>query len=123
MMKKTLCALAVASLAAGAQAQSALTIFGVVDVGVTYGTGSTSDRTQVTSSNNLASRIGFRGEEALGNGLYATFWLEGSVANDSGTGAATTTNNQSTGTGTSNPGTQGLMFNRRSTVSLGSKTF
>ncbi|SFB89671.1 Outer membrane protein (porin) [Polaromonas sp. OV174] len=117
MTKKTLYALAVASLAVGAHAQSSVTIFGVADVGVTYGTGSRFNNTLVSSSNTLPSRIGFRGQEDLGNNLYATFWLEGSLAVDTGQGGTTSTNNQSTGAGTQ------ALFNRRSTVSLLSKRF
>ncbi|MFT4240980.1 MAG: porin, partial [Acidovorax sp.] len=47
-------------------------------------------------------------------GLSASFWLEAGVNNDNGSGATTSTNNQSTGS----TGGGGLTFNRRSTVSL-----
>lgn len=58
--------------------------------------------------------------------MSASFWLEAGVANDDGQGAATNANNQAVGafnptTGANapvRPGTQGLTFNRRSTVSL-----
>ena len=64
-----------------------------------------------------SSRIGFRGEEDLGGGMKAAFHLEAGVSNDSGAGSATNTNNQAV-TALTSAGTQGLTFNRRSTVSL-----
>lgn len=110
---------AAAALAAcQAQAQSSLTLFGVVDNALTLGYGQgagSSDRRQMTHSALAASRLGFRGTEDLGGGMNASFWLEAGVATDSGIGAATNSNNQTSGAGTA----AGLTFNRRSTVSLG----
>lgn len=106
-MKKSLVALAALAVAGVASAQSSVTLFGIVDAGVSYysnkaeGGGKTSSWQQSNSGYN-SSRIGFRGTEDLGGGLAAGFWLEAAVGND--TGAA--------GGG----GTQ--LFNRRSTVSL-----
>jgi predicted porin len=51
--------------------------------------------------------------------MYAGFWLEAWVNPDNGTGLATNLNNQASGGTTASAGTQGLTFNRRSTVSLG----
>ena len=111
MMKKSLVALAALALAGIASAQSSVTLFGVLDAGVSYndtksnlsngGSVKRSQWTQSTSGYN-SSRLGFRGTEDLGGGLAASFWLEAGLGND--TGAA--------GGG----GTQ--LFNRRSTVSL-----
>ena len=111
MMKKSLVALAALALAGIASAQSSVTLFGVLDAGVSYndtksnlangGSIKRSQWTQSTSGYNT-SRLGFRGTEDLGGGLAASFWLEAGLGND--TGAA--------GGG----GTQ--LFNRRSTVSL-----
>ena len=111
MMKKSLVALAALALAGIASAQSSVTLFGVLDAGVSYndtksnlangGSIKRSQWTQSTSGYN-SSRLGFRGTEDLGGGLAASFWLEAGLGND--TGAA--------GGG----GTQ--LFNRRSTVSL-----
>ena len=128
-MKKSLIALAVLAAAGAASAQSSVTLFGVVDATVAFGRGNVSDKTQLTSSGYNSSRIGFRGTEDLGGGMSASFWLEAGINNDNGSGAATNTNNQATGgaitttatgasAGLSTNGTQGLTFNRRSTVSL-----
>jgi len=117
-MKRATLALAMLGTLGTAYAQSSVTLFGVVDVGVTYGRGDVSNKTSLSSSNNASSRIGFRGVEDLGGGMSAGFWLEGSLVPDTGTGAATTTNNQASGTPAPIGGAQGLTFNRRSTVSL-----
>lgn len=105
--------------ASAASAQSSVAVFGVVDVGLSVGTGSFSDRTRLAAGNNLSSRLGFRGTEDLGGGLYANFWLEAALNNDDGTSAATNTNNQASGAGAALAGGQGLTFSRRSTVGLG----
>ena len=121
-MKKSLIALAVLASAGVASAQSSVTLFGIVDVALSYGSGNgvgSSNKTQLTSGAYNSSRIGFRGTEDLGGGMSASFWLEAGMANDNGSGAPTNTNNQASGTGAAAAGTQGLTFNRRSTVSLG----
>jgi predicted porin len=100
-----------------------VTLFGVVDAVYAHGSGSgvgSSSKSQLTDSGYNSSRIGFRGTEDLGGGMSASFWLEAGINNDNGTGDATNTNNQATGTGAATAGTQGLTFNRRSTVSLAS---
>lgn len=113
-MRQTFIALAVATASAPALAQSSVTMFGVIDANVAFGRGSVADRTQLTSSGNASSRLGFRGTEDLGGGLAAGFWLEMGLNNDDGTGQASNTNNQPSGIGPSGP----LTLNRRSTVSL-----
>jgi len=126
-MKKSLIALAVLASAGAASAQSSVTLFGIVDATIAYGKGSIADRTQLTNSGYNSSRLGFRGTEDLGGGMSASFWLEAGLANDDGQGASTSANNQpipafNAATGANAPvrsGTQGLTFNRRSTVSLG----
>jgi predicted porin len=51
--------------------------------------------------------------------MSASFWLEAGLNNDDGRGAATNTNNQASGGAAAGiNGSQGLTFNRRSTVSL-----
>ena len=125
-MKKSLIALAVLAAAGAASAQSSVTLFGVVDATLAFGRGSSGDRTQLTNSGYNSSRLGFRGTEDLGGGMSASFWLEAGMSNDDGQGAGTNSNNQGVGafnavTGANAPvraGTQGLTFNRRSTVSL-----
>jgi predicted porin len=118
-MKKSLIALAVLAAAGTASAQSSVTLFGIVDATVSFGRGDTSDKTQLTNSGYNSSRLGFRGTEDLGGGMSASFWLEGQLSNDNGTGAATNVNNQASGGALAGMnGSQGLTFGRRSTVSL-----
>jgi predicted porin len=112
-MKKSLIALAVLAASGAAMAQSSVTLFGVVDAGYASGSGSVSNKTQLATDRIGSSRLGFRGVEDLGGGMRAEFWLEAGVANDSGAGANTNTNNQASGATTS-----GLTFNRKSTVGL-----
>jgi predicted porin len=126
-MKKTLVAIAALAASVGAMAQSSVTLFGVVDATFAYGKAD-DKKTQLTNSGLNSSRLGFKGTEDLGGGMKASFWLEAGVNNDDGTLAGSSTNNQAVGafnatTGANaasvRPGTQGLTFNRRSTVSLG----
>ncbi len=91
-MKKSLLALAVlGAFAASASAQSSVTIYGTVDLGVSKGNGGTaanpggnglSESWQVRQSR--ASRLGFRGNEDLGGGLSAQFMLEHRFSPDTG---------------------------------------
>ena len=132
-MKKSLIALAVLAAAGAASAQSSVTLFGIVDATVQHvsNSGGTSV-TRLHNSGESSSRLGFRGTEDLGGGLSGSFWLEAGLNNDDGTGQTLSTNNQFAGvSGTAlvagggeagrntraNNGT-GLVFNRRSTVSL-----
>ncbi len=118
-MKKSLIALAVLASAGVASAQSSVTLFGIVDATLQRVTNSgAASVTRLHNSGYNSSRLGFRGTEDLGGGMSASFWLEAGVNNDNGTGSATNTNNQATGSSTASAGTQGLTFNRRSTVSL-----
>ena len=117
-MKKNLVALAVLTLAGAASAQSTVTLFGVADVNYQNARqgGATVNRL-VGAGNTTSSRIGFKGVEDLGGGLSGSFWLEAGINVDNGTGTTggTTLNNQVVAAGTQNTG---LMFDRRSTVSL-----
>ncbi|MET3443193.1 putative porin [Variovorax paradoxus] len=108
-MKKSLTAIAALAVTGLASAQSSVTLFGVIDAGVTYQSATSRDATTGLSSKQSkwslansgynSSRLGFRGTEDLGGGLAASFWLEAPITNDDGaTGVST--------------------FNRRSTVSL-----
>lgn len=101
-----------------AQAQS-VEVFGVLDVAYlrTTATGS-AKATSLSTDSNTSSRLGFRGNEDLGGGMRASFWLEAAHSPDNGLGSGTNVNNQSTGQASSPSGTQGLTFGRRSTVSL-----
>jgi predicted porin len=117
-MKKSLVALAVLAASGAAMAQSSVTLWGVADAGLTQASSAVNKKTQLTNSNISSSQLGFRGNEDLGGGMAAHFWLEAGVANDNGSGGGTNTNNQASGNVAAANGTQGLTFNRRSTVSL-----
>jgi predicted porin len=92
-MKKSLIALAaLATVATAAQAQSSVTIYGVMDLG--YGSISNvgSDKQRVSGLQNgglATSRLGFRGTEDLGGGLKAGFTLEAEILADTGTQTST----------------------------------
>lgn len=91
-MQKKLIALAVAGMVAAplAMAQSNVTIYGIADVGFTYGSSHSGiydpvtdsvgnkakSRTGLDSGRRGGSRIGFRGTEDLGNGMKAMFVIE-----------------------------------------------
>lgn len=84
-MKKSLIALAVLAASGAAMAQSSVTLFGIVDVGVGYIKNSGGNDTYGLANSGLAtSRLGFRGVEDLGGGLKAGFWLEGQIDPDTG---------------------------------------
>lgn len=110
-MKKKL--LAAALLAAGtgmAHAQSSVSIYGLIDLGLTYYSnaaktgGGGASLLRMDSGIAQGSRIGFKGTEDLGGGLNAFFTLETGFGADDG----------SLGQG-------GLLFGRQSFVGLGSK--
>lgn len=83
-MQKKVIALAVAALASGAAlAQSNVTIYGVIDAGFSSWGGNSERATGVNASGMTTSRLGFKGEEALGNGLKAIFNLETGIEPDS----------------------------------------
>ncbi len=83
-MQKKLIALAVAGMASGfAAAQTNVTIYGVLDAGYLYSSGNagpgikgTNTFSGVANGLTAGNRLGFKGEEALGNGLKAVFTLE-----------------------------------------------
>lgn len=114
-MKKSLIALAaLATIAATAQAQSNVTIYGVLDAGITRAsnTGSSAlSNTGLTNGGLSTPRWGFRGTEDLGGGLKAGFTLESEFLNDTGAGNVDHTDST---TGTKNA----TLFNRASFVNL-----
>jgi predicted porin len=121
VMKRNLCLSAVAlASAAGAHAQSSVTMWGIVDVNVQHfraeGVGSLN---AVGNGSLSTSQLGFRGIEDLGGGMKAGFWLEGSINPDNGTGRTSNTTNQASGTGPALAGSGGFLFDRRAYVSLG----
>ena len=88
--KKNLIAVAaLATLAVSAQAQSSVTLYGNLDVGVQYTKikpegGNSSTVTGVESSILTESFFGLKGQEDLGGGLKAVFKLESFVNPDTG---------------------------------------
>jgi predicted porin len=95
-MKKSLIALAALGAFAGAaSAQSSVTIYGIIDVGVSKTNSGTSQLTFLPDGligarnvynvrSSTSSRLGFRGTEDLGGGLKANFTIEHRLAPDTG---------------------------------------
>lgn len=113
-MKKTLVSLLAITAACAAQAQSSVTIFGIVDTGFTRDGGSVASVSGLSTGNNASSRLGFRGTEDLGGGLKAGFWLEMGLQSDTGAGQT----NSSLDNVAASTATNSLQFGRRATVSL-----
>jgi len=105
-MKRHTIVLALA-LSAGAAGAQSITLFGVADAAYRHvsneGKGSID---ALVSGSNSTSRLGFRGTEDLGGGLWAGFHLEHGLLLDVGTPASTQ-----------------LFFDRRSTVSVGNRAW
>jgi len=97
-----------------------VTLYGVVDLGVSHGSGSLTSATAMTSGNINSSRLGVKGTEDLGGGLKTTFVFEGDVKPFSGTGATSgaasvnASNNNTTAASTAG----GFSFNRQATVGV-----
>jgi predicted porin len=85
-MKKSLLAFAALSTFTGAaQAQSSVTLYGIVDTGIAYVNNSGGSKLIESSSGNLqADRWGLRGTEDLGGGLKAVFVLENGFSASTG---------------------------------------
>ena len=82
-MQKKLIALAVAGLvSAPAFAQSNVTVYGVADAYMGFGSHDDKDMSAINSGGLSGSRIGFRGTEDLGNGLKAVFTVEQGIELD-----------------------------------------
>jgi predicted porin len=88
-MKKSLLALAVLTAVTGAAyAQSSVTLYGNVDLGLVLDSGAAAGKSvRVSSGVTGGSRIGFKGVEDLGGGLKAAFQLETGYCADSAAGA------------------------------------
>lgn len=139
-MKKTLFALAAVSAFAGtAQAQSSVTVYGILDVGylVTKGTegrassqatsiaagyvnGGTLATSAINSSNLATSRLGFRGTEDLGRGNTAGFVAEIGLTPTSN-GFSGSGNANSTPLGATYVNNSAVLDSRQMFASLGSK--
>lgn len=100
-MKKSIAAFGMAACCCAVSAQSSIILFGTVDAGVGHVSSSGSGSATGLITGGLSpSRLGFRGEEDLGSGFKAGFWLEGEIQADTGGNAS------------------GFNFQRRSTLSL-----
>jgi len=88
-MKKSLLALAVlASFAGVASAQTNVTVYGIVDMGLQRtDTNTTEPLWALDSGLQSGSRLGFKGTEDLGGGLSASFQLENGFNADKGSAA------------------------------------
>jgi predicted porin len=88
-MKKSLLALAVLTAVTGAaSAQSSVTLYGKVDLGMVLDSGSSAGKSvRLSSGVTGGSRIGFKGVEDLGGGMKAAFQLETGYCADSAAGA------------------------------------
>ena len=86
-MKKSLLAIAVLTAVSGAaSAQSSVTIYGKVDLGVVYDAGGPGKSVRLDSGVTGGSRIGFKGVEDLGGGTKFSFQLETGYCADSAAG-------------------------------------
>ncbi len=108
MKKKILTAAVLTTIAGAAHAQSSVTLYGLIDAGLSYvnhvknpATGKADNLFQYQDGVAAGSRWGLRGTEDLGGGLKALFVLENGF--NSGTGAA---------------GQGGAMFGRQAYVGL-----
>ena len=96
-MKKLLLALAASTtMTVGAHAQSSVTVYGIVDAGITQTTTDTTTAGVKTSVKDMSTgnggayssqRLGFRGTEDLGGGLKANFVYEFGLTDNDGTAA------------------------------------
>lgn len=108
LVKRRPLGLALLTLASAASAQSSVTLFGVVDAGVSHFESVsehlpaldprrpaaalpaaavprvTQSQTALSRGGHRGSSLGFRGAEDLGGGLAASFWLESNISNDDG---------------------------------------
>lgn len=101
-MNKKLIALTLASLTTGvASAQTNVTVYGIADLGYVYSQGraardpitglrgTTNKFSGIANGITAGNRLGFKGEEALGNGLKAVFTLEYGLNLDTNNGIGT----------------------------------
>jgi predicted porin len=85
-VKKTALILALAAASTASWAQSSVSVYGILDGGVSYTTGIAGGaRKQVVSGIMDGSRFGLRGNEDLGGGYRALFLLENRTELDTGT--------------------------------------
>ena len=110
-MKKTLLALAIlGAVSSAANAQSSVTVYGVIDTAIrsiTNAVGPNGNGTQIALTEGAfqGPRVGFKGEEDLGDGLSAVFKLENGFQSNNGAFDQ-----------------QGQLFGRQEFIGLKSKT-
>src|SRR5262245_8873942 len=80
----TAVALAATAAAGAANAQSSVTLYGILDAYVQYLDGDADSLTKLSSGGLAGSRLGVRGTEDLGGGLKALFTLETGINVDDG---------------------------------------
>ena len=116
MFKKLALLTAITTVFAGsAQAQSSVTIYGILDAGIVSvdGVGANNGRaTQFLNGGQVTSRLGFQGTEDLGGGLRSGFQLESQIMPGTGTTGTTATSGAVNG-----------MFSRQANVFLDHKTY
>ena len=84
-MKKSLLALALSSTFGLAAAQSSITMYGLLDAGISYSDANTAGAlVKLDSGQSASSRFGFKGTEDLGGGLKINFQLEQGMGIDTG---------------------------------------
>ncbi|WP_250528458.1 porin [Caballeronia sp. GAWG2-1] len=94
-------------LASPTWAQSSVTLYGIIDAGLTFNSNANGERQYaMTSGNQSGSRLGFRGLEDLGGGLSTVFNIEA--------GYSTTTGAM---------GQNGTLFGRQAYVGIISKSY
>jgi predicted porin len=104
--KKILAAAALTLVAHAASAQSNVTIYGLVDTGLSFESGNKDGSiTKVTGGIASGSRLGFKGTEDLGGGNSALFVLESGIQADTGLS-----------------GQGGVLFGRQAFVGVGNRS-
>jgi predicted porin len=86
--KKVLTTALLATVAGAAHAQSSVTLYGLIDAGISYANHSGSNSQKLfkyDDSVSQSSRFGLRGTEDLGDGLKAIFTLENGFSSANGT--------------------------------------
>lgn len=88
-MKKSLISLSILAAASGAtHAQSSVTVYGRIDLGLVLDSGNPAGKSvRISSGAASSSRLGFMGSEDLGGGYKAGFQLETGYCADSAAGA------------------------------------
>lgn len=87
MKKNLICGAALSLIAGLAQAQSNVTIYGLIDANITYNNNANAAKDsqfKLNSGGMNTSRLGFRGTEDLGGGLKALMQLESGILLDTG---------------------------------------